>query len=1366
MQVLIPILDWSGKEYEMLKLNKILITFLLLIIVAFTFVWKFVQSETFAKLLSRSITKISKERLDTDIKFERITFKLFPPGVELYNVSIQKKRGDQAIDLDALRFGVEFNLLDSFETKLTINNVYMEESKLVLKRNGSEKDAQANNKNKNEINPQKILTDIFDVLNKKLPVRVSNLSLKDFNLIVAEGEFAIRELDASIDSKKIDTYLVVDDINLENFFKRKIYIDRLQLNAKIERKKVIIREVLVLERQNKLKLRGEISRLSSIKSLKYKLSSDALLDLQDLHDYLEFKKVGEIFKGQGKVACNINGIGIKFDSNCELDLYGTDSDFVYAERITSKISINNNAIYFNEFKLQSGNQDLELKKPFEFFNFKTSLFIEEPVYARAKNFKFDNALRYLRDTLEPLRGEISGEVTFTLGSKDFHFVLSENSKIENLSLNIAGTEIIGAPVVYLKKANFDIEGIIFNMDIHAKIEESDMSIRGSIGDGKVNVDMYNSYINLGEFNKFSGFSIKGRGPISMRIDSPMNAVKMNIVTTLSDFNFEQYMLDEIQAKFQIDLEKSLFALEDINGRRGRSLVRADGAINYKTTELGVEVYHPKLYYNDMRAIYYPLQKDLTFLPERFLGAMDATVTLGGKTNLDELKAFGRINGTNIYAYDESIDEMKVEFTLQSKFLNYRYIELKKARGKLLGIIGVDLSSGKVTARGNVKDISLNELSNFQKIPLNIQSDVDGTYVMNIDDGRLTVESQLYFNDAEVGGRVVGSSYFDFKYNGDELSITGDAFNSEIKVKSILNFSENFWSTQNKSSINVDYDVQKLEYYLPMFDGISESNGVKGALAGRINSSFNVTNWKSLDLSLGIEKLSLKKSNVDIDYMNKKNEDLITVNKGVIENWDFQIRGENFQLISKAEGNFLGEYEINSRIKIDASILEIFDGLITKSSGAVLGKFVSYKKGNEEDYEAIITSNNLAIATDLVPTEVKNSIVKLSYKNRKINFDTFKLGLNKGTMDIEGFVNFQNIIPELSLKYTIRDAGLTFFKKTNIELNGNGAILGSTKPYTINGDILITKAIMNNEFNEIKTHGTVGAAKVKYLPENTSLGFNNLFNFNVSISSAEPARINNTMAELSFSGNLQLLGTEIEPRLAGKVSLTGGENILLFQNNEFHIARADIFFNESRAISNPEIDFIADATISKYNINARVYGPVDDFKTTLTSDPSLPQQNILSLIALGYTEDFSNNLTEAEKESITRAGIGSLIFDSFKINQTLKNEFGLSVNLGTVISKDEGSYLTQQSSETSSNVGRVRSATKIEVKKEINEDVSMSVTSTVGGTSAQKQSMNLNYNIHEGFSVEGVYENQTQDDDEQDLNANSLGADLKWKWFFK
>jgi translocation and assembly module TamB len=95
-----------------------------------------------------------------------------------------------------------------------------------------------------------------------------------------------------------------------------------------------------------------------------------------------------------------------------------------------------------------------------------------------------------------------------------------------------------------------------------------------------------------------------------------------------------------------------------------------------------------------------------------------------------------------------------------------------------------------------------------------------------------------------------------------------------------------------------------------------------------------------------------------------------------------------------------------------------------------------------------------------------------------------------------------------------------------------------------------------------------------------------------------------------------------------------------------------------------------------------------------------------------------------------------------------------------------SLLSGRSQEGQGTLGRTRTATKIELKKRLDEALSLSVSSTMGGSIGQRQSMNLNYSVNKKVQLEGVYELRTADEGQEDVIDNSIGGDLKFRWTFK
>ena len=73
----------------MRRINKVLIFFLVFIMMLFFAFWQVLQSESFANRVSQRITNAIQKRLDAKVEFERVEFKLIPPGVDLEVIKVE-----------------------------------------------------------------------------------------------------------------------------------------------------------------------------------------------------------------------------------------------------------------------------------------------------------------------------------------------------------------------------------------------------------------------------------------------------------------------------------------------------------------------------------------------------------------------------------------------------------------------------------------------------------------------------------------------------------------------------------------------------------------------------------------------------------------------------------------------------------------------------------------------------------------------------------------------------------------------------------------------------------------------------------------------------------------------------------------------------------------------------------------------------------------------------------------------------------------------------------------------------------------------------------------------------------------------------
>src|SRR5690606_24053994 len=110
-----------------------------------------------------------------------------------------------------------------------------------------------------------------------------------------------------------------------------------------------------------------------------------------IHDYLEFKDVGELKTGDLLVNGQMRGYLDDFKIDSHIVVKNFTTSFVNGEKLDVNLSLNNEQIKFENAKLFTSEGYLNLLSPFEFFNFKSMKFVEDPIVAQIENINLNNA---------------------------------------------------------------------------------------------------------------------------------------------------------------------------------------------------------------------------------------------------------------------------------------------------------------------------------------------------------------------------------------------------------------------------------------------------------------------------------------------------------------------------------------------------------------------------------------------------------------------------------------------------------------------------------------------------------------------------------------------------------------------------------------------------------------------------------------------------------------------------------------------------------------------------------------------------------------------------------------------------------------
>ncbi len=161
--------------------------------------------------------------------------------------------------------------------------------------------------------------------------------------------------------------------------------------------------------------------------------------------------------------------------------------------------------------------------------------------------------------------------------------------------------------------------------------------------------------------------------------------------------------------------------------------------------------------------------------------------------------------------------------------------------------------------------------------------------------------------------------------------------------------------------------------------------------------------------------------------------------------------------------------------------------------------------------------------------------------------------------------------------------------------------------------------------------------------------------NVTVRAPGAVRVRNNVANLRGSADLALRGTLAAPVVFGRVEIDPGGTVR-YGDNDYEIDRAVVNFSNPYRIE-PVFDIVARTTIDAYKVKLNLSGTVDRLKPVFSSDPPIPENEVLGLLATGQAKD-----STASSTNDLAQGVGAEAFlygqAASLVGQRVGNLFGL------------------------------------------------------------------------------------------------------------
>lgn len=260
---------------------------------------------------------------------------------------------------------------------------------------------------------------------------------------------------------------------------------------------------------------------------------------------------------------------------------------------------------------------------------------------------------------------------------------------------------------------------------------------------------------------------------------------------------------------------------------------------------------------------------------------------------------------------------------------------------------------------------------------------------------------------------------------------------------------------------------------------------------------------------------------------------------------------------------------------------------------------------------------------LIPPQIPHSLERLRavvlLYPRALVLDSLAADLAGGTVRAKGRVELpEGGEPSYRFEATVRGSTLRWPAGWLLRSDADLALTSTADGRQLRGEVRLDRALYLQDvalspaqlLQRVLTRGRLDVVETDDLLSTTYLA--------IGIRAPAALAVRNNLARLSGGGDLTVRGSLARPVLFGEVELEPGGTVE-YGGNTYRIERARIAFANPARIE-PVLDIVAHAKVENYDVAVRLGGTLERLETSFSSDPPLPDLDVLALLSVGAPID--------------------------------------------------------------------------------------------------------------------------------------------------
>ncbi|HTW59744.1 MAG TPA: translocation/assembly module TamB domain-containing protein [Terriglobales bacterium] len=628
------------------------------------------------------------------------------------------------------------------------------------------------------------------------------------------------------------------------------------------------------------------------------------------------------------------------------------------------------------------------------------------------------------------------------------------------------------------------------------------------------------------------------------------------------------------------------------------------------------------------------------------GTADVSLQIAGTRANPRVQ--GHIHATDASAYGEAIEKFDADLQIANGETALNNIQLTHQDAAVSGSAAYTVATRgfRLDLAGKNFDLSRVKQIQVQDLPAEGRADFTLLGSGTIDDPLL--KGAIHVTDLTLDQERSGGLDVQFATKDGQLQLTGssDFTRGKMALDGTIGMHGDFPASVTVHLDHVDLDPLWFTYLGHQLTGHSS---VSGTVLMQVPLRFPEQFVLHGDLSdVAVEVEYAKLHNVGPVHT--------TITTKSLEFDSTHLVGEGTNVVGHGSILFTDDdpLDLTADGQVDLKLLSTINPDLT-GSGAMSVHMEVKGTWHEPIPQGNIQVKNGAVNYAGLPSGLSEMNGSLTFTRDRIHIEQLSARTGGGSLDFKGDATSYNRQLNFNLTAVGKDVRLRYPPGVSSTANAELHWIGNRSSSTVSGNIMVTKLAVTPGFDfgsylarSQQTAGITAANSPLYGVK-----------LDVAVHTAPELQMKTAVARLSGDADLKLRGSVGRPSVLGRADILEGD--ATFNGIKFRLERGDITFANPVAIE-PQLNLQATTHVRNYDLDVTVTGTPERLAVNYRSEPPLPKSDIIALLALGRTNEESQQLQE-QSGQVPFTDVASNLIINQAINDTVSSRlqklFGVS-----------------------------------------------------------------------------------------------------------